>query len=133
VATGNAADLGVSARAAFREGDWAAGIAGPFDLIVANPPYIAQAELAGLAPEVLHHEPMMALTDGGDGLGAYRAILGTPLPAAPGARLLMEIGPTQGARVSALAQAAGWTGIAIHPDLDGRDRVVAAHWPESPI
>lgn len=129
VAEGNAATLGLSGRAEFRQGDWFGPVEGRFDLIVSNPPYIAEAEMGGLAPEVLR-EPRMALTPGGDGLDAYRAIArdaGAHLT--PGGRLMVEIGPTQGAAVAGLMAAAGLQGIALHPDFDGRDRVVSAHWP----
>lgn len=129
VAEGNAATLGLSGRAEFRQGDWFGPVEGRFDLIVSNPPYIAEAEMAGLAPEVLR-EPRMALTPGGDGLDAYRAIArGAGSHLTPGGRLMVEIGPTQGAAVAGLMAAAGLQGIALHPDFDGRDRVVSAHWP----
>ncbi|WP_323020183.1 peptide chain release factor N(5)-glutamine methyltransferase [Pararhodobacter sp.] len=129
VAEGNAATLGLSGRAEFRQGDWFGPVEGRFDLIVSNPPYIAEAEMAGLAPEVLR-EPRMALTPGGDGLDAYRAIArGAGAHLTPGGRLMVEIGPTQGAAVAGLMAAAGLQGIALHPDFDGRDRVVSAHWP----
>lgn len=129
VAEGNAATLGLSGRAEFRLGDWFGPVEGRFDLIVSNPPYIAEAEMAGLAPEVLR-EPRMALTPGGDGLDAYRAIArGAGAHLTPGGRLMVEIGPTQGAAVAGLMAAAGLQGIALHPDFDGRDRVVSAHWP----
>lgn len=129
VAEGNAATLGLSGRAEFRQGDWFGPVEGRFDLIVSNPPYIAEAEMGGLAPEVLR-EPRMALTPGGDGLDAYRAIArGAGAHLTPGGRLMVEIGPTQGAAVAGLMAAAGLQGIALHPDFDGRDRVVSAHWP----
>jgi len=132
VAQANGAALGLTARTTLTVTDWARGVTGPFDLIVANPPYIAADEMPALAPEVRDHEPRAALTDGADGLAAYRAILRRPLPFAPQARLLMEIGPTQALAVSALMDAAGLTGIATLPDLDGRDRVILGHWQESP-
>lgn len=129
VAEANAARHGLT-RARFHEGDWFAGIPGRFDLIVSNPPYIAEGEMAGLAPEVRDWEPHGALTPGGDGLDAYRAIArGAPARLMPGGRLLLEIGPTQGAAVSALLAAQGLTAIRVLPDLDGRDRVVAAVAP----
>lgn len=131
VAEANARDLGVAAR--FVQSDWWAGVEGVFDLIVSNPPYIAAAEMAGLAPEVREHEPAMALTDGGDGLGAYRAILtGAGAHLAPGGRVLLEIGPAQGAAVLALAAAAGLPGGRVLPDWDGRDRVVVLDSPQLP-
>ena len=75
VAARNALRLGVTGRTSFLCSDWFGAVTGGFDLIVSNPPYIALSEMAGLAPEVRDWEPHMALTDGGDGLSAYRAIL----------------------------------------------------------
>ena len=73
------------------------------------------------------HEPDMALTDGGDGLGAYRAICAAaPGHLAVGGRLLFEIGPTQGAAVARICEGAGFGQVEVLPDLDGRDRVVRA-------
>ncbi len=119
--------------ARFVRSDWWAGVEGVFDLIVSNPPYIAASEMAGLEPEVRLHEPAMALTDGGDGLGAYRAILaGAGAHLAPGGRVLLEIGPSQGAAVTALAAAAGLPGGRVLPDWDGRDRVVVLDSPQLP-
>ncbi|MFZ1468290.1 MAG: peptide chain release factor N(5)-glutamine methyltransferase [Paracoccaceae bacterium] len=127
VAAANAQALGLAARARFQTADWFQGVSGVYDLIVSNPPYIAADEMAALAPEVLQWEPHLALTPGGDGLDAYRRIaLGAPARLMPGGRLLVEIGPTQGAAVSALFAAQGLQSITILPDMDGRDRVVTA-------
>jgi release factor glutamine methyltransferase len=127
VAQRNAGDLGVAARAAFVLSDWFDAVRGQFDLIVSNPPYIAADEMAGLAPDVRDWEPHMALTPGGDGLAAYRRIAaGAGAHLAPGGRLMVEIGPTQGPAVSALFAAAGLRQVQVRPDLDGRDRVVLA-------
>lgn len=131
VARRNAAALGLTDRATLSPSDWFGAVTGRFDLIVSNPPYIAAAELDALEPEVRDHEPRMALTPlhdpGGDGLAAYRAIAaGAPGHLAPGGRILLEIGPTQGAAVAALMARAGLRGVAVLPDLDGRDRVVTA-------
>jgi release factor glutamine methyltransferase len=131
VAAGNARRLGVADRAAFRQAswldpDWTRDL-GRFDLLASNPPYIAEAEMPALAPEVRDWEPRLALTPGGDGLDAYRAIAAAaPGLLAPGGRLLLEIGPTQGRAVAALLASVGLADIRILPDLDGRDRVVAA-------
>ncbi|WGR61375.1 peptide chain release factor N(5)-glutamine methyltransferase [Paracoccus ferrooxidans] len=128
VARENARTVGVCAD--FLESDWFASVTGQFDLIVSNPPYIALDEMAQLAPEVREWEPRQALTDGADGLSAYRAIAtGAPAHLSPGGRLMVEIGPTQGAAVAALMRAAGLAEPRILPDLDGRDRVVAARKP----
>jgi len=97
---------------------------------VSNPPYISSDEMAALAPEVRDWEPHLALTPGGDGLDPYRKIArGAGPRLMPGGRLLVEIGPTQGAAVGALFAAAGLEDIRILPDMDGRDRVVAAIKP----
>ncbi|HUZ11608.1 MAG TPA: peptide chain release factor N(5)-glutamine methyltransferase [Caulobacteraceae bacterium] len=127
VARDNAATLGLAARAAFVRGDWTAGLAsGSFDLVLANPPYVATAEIARLAPEVRDHEPRLALDGGADGLGAYRRLAPEILRVLkPGAVFALEIGPGQGAAVSALLRRAGAAQVAVHPDLGGRERVVA--------
>jgi release factor glutamine methyltransferase len=127
VAHANRAYYRMEGPMVLRRGNWYENVAQVFDLIVSNPPYIAAAEIPGLAPEVRDHEPHIALTPGGDGLDAYRAIAaGAPARLTPGGRILLEIGPTQGAAVSALLLAQGLTNIRILPDLDGRDRVVYA-------
>ena len=128
VAQGNAHRLGLERRSVFRTGNWFGAVAGqgPFDLIVSNPPYIAEGEMALLSPEVQHWEPHLALTPGGDGLDAYRVLAkGARDHLVPGGRMLVEVGPTQGQAVAALWQGAGLRRVGILPDLDGRDRVVA--------
>ena len=128
VAAQNAATHGVADRIRFLVSDWYQALSGTFDLIVSNPPYIAAAEMAALQPEVRLYEPRMALTDEGDGLGAYRIIAaGAPDHLTPGGRLIVEIGPTQAQAVSRLMRDAGLGNIRIIPDLDGRDRVVVGH------
>lgn len=131
VARHNAERHGVAGRLDLVESDWFAGIGGRFDLIVSNPPYIARAEMAALAPEVRGHDPQMALGDGGDGLSAYRALAdGARAHLVPGGRILVEIGWRQGRAVAAIFATAGLTGLRVLPDLDGRDRVVCAHLPD---
>lgn len=133
VALRNARALGVDARTQLRVSDWTSDVTGSFDLIVANPPYIAREEMPDLAPEVRDWEPRMALTDEGDGLGAYRVIMSSaPAFLRPGGRLIVEIGPSQASAVRTLAEAAGLSGVAVIADLDGRDRVIVAHWVETP-
>ncbi|MBW7921699.1 MAG: peptide chain release factor N(5)-glutamine methyltransferase [Rubellimicrobium sp.] len=130
VAHENAARLGVAGRARFHHGDWFAGLAQTgFDLVVSNPPYIAAAEMPDLAAE-LAHEPRAALTDEGDGLGAYRAIAaGAGAVMVPGGRLVLEIGHAQGDAVRALLARAAFAGISLHRDLSGKPRIIAAHRP----
>ena len=68
-------------NAAFTLSDWFAGLNGErFQMIVSNPPYLAQDEMQGIAPERALHEPAMALTDGADGLSVYRLIAGRAQP-----------------------------------------------------
>lgn len=130
VAQDNAQALGVADRVVLQPGDWCTGLEGRFDLIVSNPPYIAADEMPALAPETRDWEPALALTPGGDGLDAYRQIAAqSGGVATPGARILLEIGPTQGAPVAAMLRATGWQEVRVKPDFDGRDRVVAGLWP----
>ncbi len=123
VAKENARTLGLEARACFRMGDWTEGLDGAFDIIVSNPPYITGADYAGLAPEVRLYDPKRALTDGGDGLAAYRVLL-APVAAllAPGAQVFLEIGEGQGDAVAGLAKAAGLRLLDRRRDLGGIER-----------
>ena len=125
VAEANAARHDVTARARFLRHDWRsndmAALAGPFDLVVSNPPYIPAADVEDLSTDVQTWEPRHALTAGPTGLEAYRSIAAIlPHLLAPGGRALFEVGAGQGAAVAALLP-----GAVVHPDLDGRDRVVA--------
>ncbi len=127
VARANAERHGVAARASFLQADWTEGVEGVFDLVVSNPPYIAEAEIASLEPEVRDHEPRTALTPGGDGLGAYRLIAGgVRRLMAPGALLMVEIGPAQSMAVAAILAGAGLCVTNVVPDLDQRARLVLA-------
>jgi release factor glutamine methyltransferase len=130
LAAANATRLGVASRAAFVAADWLDGIGGEFDLVVSNPPYLATGEIAGLAPEVAAYDPKLALDGGPDGLDAYaRIAAGAPAVLTEGGRLLVEIGASQAAQVSAMFRAAGLEldrDHAIARDLAGRPRVVMA-------
>jgi len=120
----NAAALGVSDRATFARGDWLDGVTGPFDLAVANPPYLTDAEMAALGPE-LRAEPVLALAGGPDGLEPYRRIaprLRSVLT--PDGSAFFEIGAGQAAAVAAILLAAGLGSAAMRPDMDGRMRVL---------
>ena len=121
VARANAAALGVGARATWLCADWSAGVAGRWDVVLTNPPYVATGETAG--PETAW-EPAQALYAGADGLDDYRRVV-PALPAlmAPDAVALLEIGWRQAAAVTALGRAAGLTADVL-PDLAGRDRCV---------
>lgn len=127
IATRNAVAIGVNDRANLLQTNWTDDVTGPFDLIVSNPPYIGADEMADLSPEVRLHEPHAALTPGGDGLDAYRAIAPRLRPLlAPGGLVMVEIGPTQSEAVAALFASAGLNVQMIIPDLDQRARVVVA-------
>ncbi len=118
----NAERLGVAARLRLERTSWAAGVDGPFDLIVSNPPYIPSAEIAALQPEVARFEPRTALDGGPDGLVAYRAILADlPRLLASDGRVFLEIGHDQYQPLAVLAVAAGYA-VTAHRDLAGMVR-----------
>ena len=126
VARDNARRLGL-ARARFVACDMAAALRGPFDLIVSNPPYIASADIATLAPEVRDFEPRRALDGGADGLDFYRAIAAAaPALLAPGGVLIVELGAGQAQAVGALFAAAGLAPLPPRPDLNGVPRALLA-------
>lgn len=123
----NAGRLGVDNRAEFAQADWTDGIEGSYDLIISNPPYITEAEMHGLEQGVREFEPLIALTPGGDGLGAYRAISSAICQLmAPTGVLMVEIGPSQGEAVSAILAEGGLRNLEIMEDLDRRPRVICA-------
>ncbi|MSO70427.1 MAG: peptide chain release factor N(5)-glutamine methyltransferase [Alphaproteobacteria bacterium] len=125
-AQANAQSLGVAARCQFLCGDWTEPLGARFDVIVANPPYIASAAIAGLMPEVREHEPLMALDGGLDGLDAYRRLLPTIAERlAPRGALYLELGEGQGPAVIELAQASGLRLLARRNDLAGLERCLA--------
>lgn len=103
VARDNAGRLGLAPRAGFVACDYGGALAGGFDLVVSNPPYIRTADIATLAPEVRDFDPRPALDGGPDGLDAYRAIAadaGRLL--APGGLIVVEVGHDQSGAVVAL-------------------------------
>jgi release factor glutamine methyltransferase len=126
----NARRLGVHDRVDFVAGDWLEPVSGQFDLIVANPPYVATGEIDGLAREVAMHDPRLALDGGPDGLYAYRRIAqGAAARLAPGGAILLETGPSQAEDVLALLGGAGLQTPAecsLWHDLAGRARVAGA-------
>ena len=119
----NADDLGLADRAHFARGDWARGVDGPFDLILANPPYIATDE--PLPPDVREFEPHGALYAGADGLDAHRAIIpDLPRLLAPGGTAVLEIGWTQADPVLSLVRITGLVGV-LKYDLERHARALA--------
>ncbi|WP_371136147.1 peptide chain release factor N(5)-glutamine methyltransferase [Devosia sp.] len=125
-AQANAARHGVAERLTLLEGSWFEPLpAQRFELIVANPPYIASAVIETLAGEVRDFDPQLALDGGPDGLAPYRIIArhaGRFLQ--ENGQVLVEIGHDQGASVSALFLEAGYEDVSVRQDLAGLDRVV---------
>lgn len=125
IAATNARALGMAGRARFRQGNWADGLTETFDVVVANPPYIAAHEIAGLAPEVARFEPKGALDGGRDGLDAYRSLLpGLRRLLVSGGLAALEVGAGQAAAVSAIAADSGLRPAGTRRDLAGIERVV---------
>ena len=130
IARVNAAQYGLESRCNFVVCDIAAGVQGPFDLVVSNPPYIAHDEIASLAPEVRNYDPEIALDGGDDGLAGYSAIASQVRRLlAPGGRLFVELGAGQEAAVRALFTNAGLSAGAARQDLAGIPRVIGAGLP----
>jgi release factor glutamine methyltransferase len=128
MAEDNAMRLRLAGRAAFRTGDVLAGVTGRFDVILSNPPYIPTGMLATLAPEVVQHDPVLALDGGADGLLFYRRIAdAAPAFLAPGGWLALEVGAGQAGEVSALLAGNGLGRIETAFDLGGIERVVFGH------
>ncbi len=129
IARSNAHAHGVEERIIFTKGSWFNGVGeGPdegFDLILSNPPYISEADMAKLAPEISQYEPRLALDGGPDGLESINRIIGTaPAYLKPGGWLLLEIGHDQGAAVKELARNARlFDQIAVGQDYSGLDRI----------
>jgi release factor glutamine methyltransferase len=120
VARANAARLGLAV--AFARADLLAGV-GEFDAVVSNPPYVEDG--AELAPEIVRHEPSLALRAGPDGLDVLRALV--PAAAVLGAEVLaVEVGAGQAAAVEELARGAGFGRAERRRDLAGVERVVIA-------
>jgi release factor glutamine methyltransferase len=127
VAKANLERLGLDQRGFVVCGDWTAAVRGPFDLIVANPPYIARGSIADLAADVRVYEPHLALDGGEDGLEAYRIL--APAVAgllAPNGCVAFECGAGQSLTVEALLEAAGLLLFRARRDLAGLERVVTA-------
>lgn len=121
----NAAMLGLRNRCAFIAGNWASAMAGRFDLVLSNPPYIASGTISQLMPEVVLYEPGSALDGGTDGLSAYRNMIPElPRLLTTGGAAILEVGDGQSAAVAAFGRAAGLDAVAVHADLSGVARAV---------
>jgi release factor glutamine methyltransferase len=129
VAARNASRHGVSRRLELVASDCFAALDPAherFTMIVSNPPYVAEREMAGLQREVRSFEPRVALTPGGDGLSIIRRLLEESPPLlVPGGHLLLEIGFDQHAAVRELIDPRVWRLLDIHRDLQGIPRTVA--------
>jgi len=125
VARDNAHQLGLRAR--FIACNVAAALRGPFDVIVSNPPYIASADIPGLAADVRDFDPHAALDGGPDGLTVYRAIAAAvPTLLQAGGSVIVELGFGQAKPVTALFAAAGLVPSPPSNDLNGVPRALAA-------
>ena len=125
VAQANAARLGLAVH--FARGNWLRGVAGQFDVIASNPPYIAAADPHLAA---LRHEPLQALASGADGLDDIRSIVAqAPSHLLPGGWLLLEHGWDQAEAVQALLRSAGFAEVQSRKDLAGIARCSGGQWP----
>lgn len=125
VAEKNALSLGASVE--FIQSDLFENVVGQYDIIVSNPPYIAEDEFGGLARIVREQEPVLALAGGGDGLDFYRRIAADAGDfLSSGGRLFLEIGCRQGESVQGLLREQVFTDVRVMKDLAGLDRVVSA-------
>lgn len=132
-----ATDPAAAARVRLTEGSWfaalPAGLAGRCDLVVANPPYVAEGELSGLDPVVREWEPRSALVagpgrSGVDGLADVEEVVtGAARWLAPGGAVVVELAPHQAAAAADVARRAGLAGVRTERDLAGRLRMVVAH------
>jgi release factor glutamine methyltransferase len=115
----------LTARAEIRAGNWSHADAGPYDIIVSNPPYVRSAEVPELQPDVARYEPVLALDGGPDGLAAYRLLVPELMRLLrPSALAFLEIGAGQAQDVTALMAQAGLETLRVAPDLAGIPRVV---------
>jgi release factor glutamine methyltransferase len=127
VAKGNARHLGMEDRACFQVSDWDANVDGLFNLVISNPPYIANGDYFSLEKEITDFEPKLALMGGSDGLACYRSLSPAIVrKLAPGGCSLIEIGENQAETVESILFKAGLRVCAVHQDLAGYPRVIEA-------
>lgn len=133
IAKENALRIGVEDRVVFIQSDWFSEVIGQFDVIISNPPYIPQGDIAGLAREVRDYDPMAALTGGADGLDPYRVII-PQLPGflKSGGLAAFEIGQGQESQVADLLGRAGFSAVGVRRDLGGIGRVVHGIYLQNP-
>jgi release factor glutamine methyltransferase len=121
VARANGVRLGLDV--AFSQGDLLDGIDPALDVVVSNPPYVQDGDRAMMAPEVVQHEPGLALFAGADGLRTIRPLL-TQAAATQATMVALEVGAGQAPSVRALVVAAGFPEVETVTDLAGHERVV---------
>jgi release factor glutamine methyltransferase len=119
VARANAERLGLDV--AFHHGDLMAGVPGPFDAVVSNPPYVEDG--ARLEPEIVGYEPALALRAGPDGLDVLRRLI-PGVGASDARRVVLEVGAGQAADVGRMLRAVGFPDVSTIADLAGIERVV---------
>ncbi|APG27828.1 protein-(glutamine-N5) methyltransferase, release factor-specific [Syntrophotalea acetylenivorans] len=125
VAKENARSNNVAERISFQQGDLQSLPTGPFELIVANPPYIPQGDLASLQPDVRDYEPHLALAGGSDGLDCYRILSAQSRQClTAGGWMLLEVGVGQAQAVQQLLTQAGLVEVFCRNDYAGVARVV---------
>lgn len=128
----NAASIGVTNNIAFVAADLSDAVE-PESLaaVVANPPYISDADYAALPPHIREHEPKMALAAGPDGLETVRVIVqDAAIALQSGGFIFLEIGDSQADATAALLETEGFAKIEIGQDLAGRNRVAKARFQE---
>lgn len=125
----NAALNNVDRSVGFRKSNWLSNVREAFDVIMSNPPYVASADINGLARDVRLHDPRVALDGGGDGLTAYRRIIpGLTKNLKPGGCAVFEIGFDQADAVEEILKTAGAGKVIRRPDLAGHPRVLQAEF-----
>ena len=123
VARANGERLGLEVE--WLEAELLSGLADRFDAILSNPPYVAERERRDLPPDILRHEPSLALFAGEEGLELIASLLSQA--GATSARVVaIEVGEGQAAAASRLARDAGFARVSVEPDLAGIARVVVA-------
>ena len=133
VAAANARRHGVAERVRLVESHWldAVPTTPPFDLVVSNPPYVAQTDWPALQREVRDHEPYVALVGGEQGTEVYAHLLAALPPyLVAGGKFACEVGFEQAARVCAMGEAAGWWVERVIHDLQGIARTVVFTFPQ---
>ncbi|MBN2424180.1 MAG: peptide chain release factor N(5)-glutamine methyltransferase [Calditrichaceae bacterium] len=105
--------------------DWPENLPKKFDILVSNPPYIAQSEMPALPEEVLHHEPEIALCDGADGLKFYQRIFELSKNKIRVSWLYLEMSGSQPEKIIKTAEQYGFQNIQVKKDLNGIDRILS--------